>query len=168
MSTPVRASDRDLRALAAIVTQDRADLPDGEGLPPSLLADMMGQIRCDLLGLDSWDSGRQMCWFSQNIPSGDAAIDFESTDQVFWENYWDCQHCSYAARTGDQRSVIKVADFYSARNKAGNRRAGHPRPPRRPAARRRPRSAPRRSAPAPIRCCPTTLPGSHPAPGSLR
>jgi DNA-binding CsgD family transcriptional regulator len=115
MSTPVRASDRDLRALAAIVSQDRPDLPDGEGLPPSLLADLMGQIRCDLLSLDSWDSGRQMCWFSQNIPSGDAAIDWEPTDQVFWENYWDCQHCSYAARTGDQRSVITIADFYSAR-----------------------------------------------------
>ena len=27
MSTPVRASDRDLRALAAIVSQDRTDLP---------------------------------------------------------------------------------------------------------------------------------------------
>ena len=47
MSTPIRASDRDLRALAAIVSQDRPDLPDGEGLPPSLLADLMGQIRCD-------------------------------------------------------------------------------------------------------------------------
>ena len=34
---------------------------------------------------------------------------------MFWENYWDCRHCSYAARTGDQRSVITVADFYSAR-----------------------------------------------------
>jgi DNA-binding CsgD family transcriptional regulator len=115
MSTPVRASDRDLRALARIVSQDRPDLPDGEGLPPSLLADLMGQIRCDLLSLDSWDSGRQMCWFSQHIPSGDAAIDFEPTDQVFWDHYWDCQHCSYAARTGDQRSVITVTDFYSAR-----------------------------------------------------
>ena len=31
MSTPVRASDRDLRALAAIVSEDRPDLPDGEG-----------------------------------------------------------------------------------------------------------------------------------------
>ena len=115
MSTPVRASDRDLRALAAIVSQDRPDLPDGEGLPPSLLADVTGQIRCDVLSLDSWDSGRQMCSFSQEIPSGDSAIDWEPTDQVFWENYWDCQHCSYAARTGDQRSVITVADFYSAR-----------------------------------------------------
>jgi hypothetical protein len=34
MSTPVRASDRDLRALAAIVSQDRPDLSDGKGLPP--------------------------------------------------------------------------------------------------------------------------------------
>jgi DNA-binding CsgD family transcriptional regulator len=116
MSTPVRASDRDLRALAAIVSQDRTDLPDGEGLPPSLLADLMGQIRCDALGLDGWDSGRQMCWFSQEIPARDAGgTDFEPWDPVFWEQYWDCQHCSYAARTGDQRSIITVADFYSAR-----------------------------------------------------
>jgi DNA-binding CsgD family transcriptional regulator len=115
MSTPVRASDRDLRALAAIVSQDRPDLPDGEGLPPSLLTDLMGQIRCDALSLDSWDSGRQMCWFSQEIPSGDARVEFEGMDEVYWENHWDCLPCSYATRTGDQRSVIKVSDFYSAR-----------------------------------------------------
>jgi hypothetical protein len=64
MSTPVRATDRDLRALAGIVSEDRPDLPDGEGLPPSLLADLMGQIRCDALSLVGWDSGRQTCWFS--------------------------------------------------------------------------------------------------------
>jgi len=115
MTTPVRASDRDLRALAAVVSQDRPDLPDGEGLPPSLLADLMGQIRCDALSLDGWDTGRQTVWFSQEIPSGDAAIGYEAMDQVFWENYWDCQHYSYPARTGDLRSVVKTADFYSAR-----------------------------------------------------
>ena len=91
MSTPVRASDRDLRALAAIASEDRADLPDGEGLPPSLLADLMAQIRCDTLGLDSWDSGRQMCWFSQGIPDGDVGIDYGPLDPVFWDNYWDCR-----------------------------------------------------------------------------
>ena len=85
MSIPVRASDRDLHALARIVSEDRPDLTAGEGLPPSLLADLMGQIRCDALGLDSWDSGRQTVWFSQNIPSGDAAIDWEPTAQVFWK-----------------------------------------------------------------------------------
>jgi DNA-binding CsgD family transcriptional regulator len=112
MGTPVRASDQDLRALADIVCQDRADLPDGEGLPLSLLADLMSQIPCDGLGLDGWDSGRQTVWFSQEIPPIDVGIDL---DQVFWDNYWDCQHCSYAARTGDQRSITKTTDFYSAR-----------------------------------------------------
>jgi hypothetical protein len=73
MSTPVRASDRDLRALARIVSEDRTDLPDGEGVPPSLLADLMGQICCDILSLDGWDPGRQMRWFSQEIPSFSAA-----------------------------------------------------------------------------------------------
>jgi DNA-binding CsgD family transcriptional regulator len=115
MSTPLRASDRDLRALAAIVSEDRADLPDGAGLPESLLADLMGQIRCDALSFDGWDSGRQTCWFSQEIPSGDIGLNYGPLDQVFWEHYWDCQPCSYAARTGDLRSAIKVADFYSAR-----------------------------------------------------
>src|SRR5580692_12934831 len=114
MTAPVRASERDLRALAAIVSEDRADLPDAEGVPPSLLVDLMGQIRCDALSLDGWDSGRQMCWFRQQIPSGDAAA-YEALDQVYWAHYWDCQLCSYPARTGDLRSVIKVADFYSAR-----------------------------------------------------
>src|SRR5499427_6713858 len=115
MGTPVRASDQDLRALAALVSENRPDLPDGEGLPPSLLADLTGQIRCDALSLDGWDTGRQSCWFSQEIPSGDAAIGYQAMDQVFWENYWDCQHYSYPARTGDLRSVVKTADFYSAR-----------------------------------------------------
>jgi DNA-binding CsgD family transcriptional regulator len=75
----------------------------------------MGQIRCDALSLDGWDTGRQTVWFSQEIPSGDARIGYEALDQVFWANYWDCQHYSYPARTGDLRSVIKTTDFYSAR-----------------------------------------------------
>ena len=115
MTTPIRASDRDLRALADIISEDRADLPDGEGLPPSLLTDLMAQIPCDSLSLDSWDSGRQTVLFSQEIPSGDARIGFEGQDEVYWENHRDCQHCSYTARTGDKRSVITTADFYSAR-----------------------------------------------------
>jgi DNA-binding CsgD family transcriptional regulator len=112
MTAPVTVRERDLRALAAIVSEDRCDLPDGEGLPLSLLADLTGQIRCDALGLDGWDSERQTVWFSQEIPSMNVST---AMDQVFWENYWDSQHDSYVARTGDLRSVIKASDFYSAR-----------------------------------------------------
>ncbi len=43
----------------------------------------------------------------------------DTSDEVFellhWRHYWDCQPCSYPDRTGDLRSVIKIADFYSAR-----------------------------------------------------
>ena len=68
MVSPAVASERDLRALAAIVSENRPDLPDGEGLPPSLLADLMGQIRCDGISLDLLDSGRHAYSLLQAIP----------------------------------------------------------------------------------------------------
>jgi len=114
MSTPVRASEQDLRALAAIVSQDRPDLPDAEGLPPSLLADLMSHIRCDAVSFQGLDSGRQQAWFEQSIP-GDDRDEMPAGAAVLWEHYWDCAFCSYTDRTGDLRSVRKIADFYPAR-----------------------------------------------------
>jgi hypothetical protein len=79
MSTPVRASGRDLRTLARIVSEGRPDLP-AEGLPPSRQPDVMSQIRCDALSFDRWDPARQVCWFAQELPSGDAAIAYAALD----------------------------------------------------------------------------------------
>ena len=62
MTIPVTVSDRGLRALAAVVSEDRPDVPAKEGLPPSLLADLMGQIRCDVIAFTGFDSGRQESW----------------------------------------------------------------------------------------------------------
>lgn len=118
MSTPVSVSERDLRSLADIVTQNRPDLPPGEGLPPSLLADLMGQICCDGLLLQGFDSGQQLNWGKQGLPVPADDADAESLreiDKAAWGHYWDCLFCSYADRTGDLRSVIKITDFYSAR-----------------------------------------------------
>ncbi len=118
MSTPVRASDQDLRALAAIVSQDRRDLPDGdEGLPLSLLADLKDQIRCDEVSLEYFDSGRLETRFLQCNPVADAE-DIAAADDVqpvHWQHYWDCLPCSYPDRSGDLRSIVKITDFYSAR-----------------------------------------------------
>ena len=103
----------DPRALAAIVSEDRPDLP-GEGLPPSLLADLMSQIRCDVSAFEGFDSARQRTWFVQSIPDrGDAVV--EDLDPAHWLHYWNCQPCSYPDRTGDLRSIVKIADFYSVR-----------------------------------------------------
>ena len=114
MSTPVRASDQDLRALAAIVSQDRPDLPDGEGLPESLLADLMDQIRCDKVIFIGFDGGRHTDWFTQAIPAGGTSRS-EDLARAYWQHYQACQYCSYPGRTGDLRSITTITDFYSAR-----------------------------------------------------
>ena len=120
MSTPVRASDRDLRALAAIVSEDRPDLPDGEGLPPSLLADLMSQIRCDQVVLVGFDGSRMAYWFGQEDPFKVPFTDtpgWEDFDRTYWKHYWDSRFCSYPSRTGDLRSITKATDFYSTRQR---------------------------------------------------
>ena len=80
----------------------------------SLLSDLMNQIRCDAVLFEGLDSGRQEAWFAEAIPADD-----DTADDVFasahWTHYWDCQPCSYPDRTGDLRTVIKIPDFYSAR-----------------------------------------------------
>jgi DNA-binding CsgD family transcriptional regulator len=116
MSTPVRASDQDLRALAAIVSQDRSDQPDGEGLlPPSLLADLMDQIRCEAISIEHFDTGRQVSrWLQGSDADDDSGVPTDGA-RVFWTHYWDCLICSHPVRTGDLRTVAKTSDFYSTR-----------------------------------------------------
>jgi len=117
MVTRVTPSDRDLQSLAGIVSQRRPDLP-GVGLPFSLLVDLVGQIQCDYVLFQGFDSARQGYWFTQGldhgVPDDDDEVDAE-LDRVHWKHYWDSQPCSYPDRTGDLRSVVTVADFYSVR-----------------------------------------------------
>jgi DNA-binding CsgD family transcriptional regulator len=113
MTATVRVSERDMRVLAGIVSEDRPDAPDTEGLPPSLLADLMSQIRCDVIAFAGLDSGRQETWPGQVMADNGAVV--ADAARVQWQHYWHCQPCSYPDRTGDLRSIVKIADFYSAR-----------------------------------------------------
>ncbi len=114
MSTSVRVSDRDLRVLAAIVSEERPDLPAEEGLPPSLLADLMDQIRCISVSLERYDPGRQIHVSVQDTDADGAELPGDWA-RLFWSHFWDCQPCSYPPHTGDLRGVVKTFDFYSAR-----------------------------------------------------
>jgi DNA-binding CsgD family transcriptional regulator len=109
MRAPVTASERDLRTLLGIVADDRGD-PPADGLPWSLLADLMDLVRCDAIAFFGLDSDRRASCFGQDLPADDA-----DDEQVFWEHYRDSDPCSYPDRTGDVRSVTKISDFYSAR-----------------------------------------------------
>ena len=114
MTAPVRVSEGDLRALAGIVSEGRPDVPAKEGLPPSLLADLMGQIRCDVTAFGGFDSGRQETSSTQFLPDGGEAVAADAAP-VNWEHYWQCQSCSYPDRTGDLYSVVTIGDFHSRR-----------------------------------------------------
>jgi DNA-binding CsgD family transcriptional regulator len=113
MVAPVTVSERDLRTLLGIVSDHRGDLP-AQGLPPSLLSDLSGLIRSDVVSFAGQDSRRQATWFKQSFPiDADDGEDWD--DPPFWDHYWDSLPCSYSERTGDLRSVTKPSDFYSAR-----------------------------------------------------
>jgi hypothetical protein len=71
VTAPVTVRERDLRALAGIVREDHPDVPDGLGLPLSLLAELMGQIRCDTIAFQGFDCQRQKTWFER---AGDVRI----------------------------------------------------------------------------------------------
>jgi DNA-binding CsgD family transcriptional regulator len=116
MSSLTTASEADLCRLAAIVTAKREDLPP-QGLPLSLLSDLMDQIRCDGLSFAGFDSAGQDFWFCQGLPEDDGISEqvAEAALQALWQHYWDSTVCNYPDRTGDLRRVLKPADFYSDR-----------------------------------------------------
>jgi DNA-binding CsgD family transcriptional regulator len=110
MAARVRVSERDLRALLSVASGDRGDAPAG-GVPPSLLADLAGLIRCDIVTLAGLDSDQKVTWFAQGFPP-ETSYDQEN---VFWQHYWTHESCCYPDRTGDLRTVTKRSDFFSAR-----------------------------------------------------
>jgi DNA-binding CsgD family transcriptional regulator len=118
MVSRVMPSERDLRTLAGIVTQERPDLPEA-GLPLSLLSDLATQIPCDLVLFEGYDTEQQTYWFAQRVPAGEgketALASDQGSNEALWKHFWDCKFCSYPDRTGDVRSVFQVTDFYSAR-----------------------------------------------------
>ncbi len=110
-------SERDLRTLRGIVSDDRSDLgPDG--LPWSLLSELWELVRCDTVSFGGQDNDRQAFRFAQEFPPEDYD-DEDGTNWAFWAHYWDSDPCSYPDRTGDLRSVTKISDFYSARQLHG-------------------------------------------------
>ena len=111
MTGPVTASGRDLRALARIVTADRGD-PPAQGVAPSLLSDLLGLVRCEQVVFADTDSSRQVNWFAQVAPT--EAYGWVHLAE-FWEHYWSTPAANYPDCSGDLRSVIKISDFYSAR-----------------------------------------------------
>lgn len=110
MVAMVTVSEQDLRTLLEIVSIERGDC-SAAALPPSLLADLMGQIPCDCVTFVGLDSAQMVTWAVQGTPTAD----FLGNPETFWGGYRDCASCSYPDSSGDLRTVTTISDFYSAR-----------------------------------------------------
>jgi hypothetical protein len=95
MAAPVIVSEQDLHTLLEIFSIDRDDSP-AAALPPSLLSDLMGQVCCDCVTFVGLDSAQAETWAVQGQPTAD----FLGNPETFWQNYWDCESCSYPDRSG--------------------------------------------------------------------
>ena len=82
-------------------------------MPLSLLNDVAGQIRCDVISFEGFDS----CGEVPGSPSDPRARpDHDDVvEPVHWQHYRHCQPCSYPDRIGDLRAIITIADFYTSR-----------------------------------------------------
>jgi hypothetical protein len=92
-SNLVTASEADLVRLAAIVTAERDD-PPAQGLPTSLLSDLMEVIPCDYVQFQGFDSTRQGDWFVQGFGDDDDGGPADDLDKA---------HCS---TTGTARPAV--------------------------------------------------------------
>jgi len=69
MTAPVTVRGRDLRALAAIPSEDHPDLPAGEGLPAVLAGRPDGPDPLRLNLPRTLRSGQRRSWFMQGFPA---------------------------------------------------------------------------------------------------
>jgi DNA-binding CsgD family transcriptional regulator len=82
-----------------------------EGLPIAVLDRARALVACDVLSFVELDTACQMTFHGQSLPEdGD-----DPGDAAFWRHYWDSLPCCYPDRSGDDRSVTALSDFYTHR-----------------------------------------------------
>src|SRR5439155_3091559 len=101
----------DLRGLLGVI--DAARSTDvAAGLPPAVYDRVRALVACDLVSFVEFDSAQQMTFVFQGT-TDEGEDDDLGDETAFWAHYWDCLACSYADRSGDDRSVTMISDFYT-------------------------------------------------------
>jgi DNA-binding CsgD family transcriptional regulator len=105
--------DRDLRGLLGVIDAARSTNV-AAGLPPAVLDRVRTLVACDLVSFVEFDSAQQIHFVAQGS-ADDREEDDPGDETAFWANYWNCLACSYPDRSGDDRSVTMLSDFYTPR-----------------------------------------------------
>jgi DNA-binding CsgD family transcriptional regulator len=99
---------RDLRGLLQVIEAARST-DVAEGLPTAVLERTRTLVASDMVSFVEFDSERQVIFFDQGLPDD---VDGPA-EEAFWRHYWDTASCSYPDRSGDDRSVTTLSDFYT-------------------------------------------------------
>lgn len=108
---PESVRDSDLRGLLDVVEAARST-DVAEGLPIAVLDHARALVPCDVLAFVELDTTRQISFHGQSVPDDD--VDDPGSD-AFWRHYWDSLPCCYPDRSGDDRSITTLSDFYTPR-----------------------------------------------------
>lgn len=90
-----------------------ADDDSGHGLPSAVLERAHHLIGCDVVSFTDFDPRARETYVDQDDPASTSTHD--QGGEVFWQHYWDCLPCSYPSRSGDDRTVTAISDFYTSR-----------------------------------------------------
>jgi DNA-binding CsgD family transcriptional regulator len=75
-------------------------------------------VPCDVVSFNDMAVECQTIFCSQDYPmltaTDDPSVDYPD-DALFWMHYWQSLYCSYPNRSGDERTVTTISDFYSDR-----------------------------------------------------
>lgn len=104
--------EAELRSLLDLVAAGAED-DSGQGLPTTVLERAYRLIPCDVVSFNDFDESRRETYTFQGYPV--STTDSDPGEDMFWQCYWDCLPCSYPSRSGDDRTVTMISDFYTAR-----------------------------------------------------
>jgi len=71
-------------------------------------------VPCDVITFVEFDASHELAYLDQSLPEEPPPAD--PGEEAFWRHYWDCLPCSYPERTGDERSITTISDFYTQRD----------------------------------------------------
>lgn len=107
----------DLSRMSHLLTLAHSEPPDAVGLPDALLLGLTDLVRCDLVSFLDLDVSHATPDIDQECDGRLVTTTSTSGDDMdpFWQHFWTTAFCSYPTRTGDDRTVTMLSDFYSQR-----------------------------------------------------
>jgi DNA-binding CsgD family transcriptional regulator len=107
----------DLSRMSDLLERAHSEPANGAGLPDALVLGLTDLVGCDLVSFVDLDLAHATPDIDQESDGLQVTTTRSLSDESdpFWQHYWSTAFCSYPTRTGDDRTVTMLSDFYSGR-----------------------------------------------------